>query len=71
MNVLAKLLEEGVMIAAPNCNPGFTVELPAIATGARANAAVLLDLLKKGWRAAPGERAPRARGAGAWTSSCR
>ena len=44
-NVL-EALKRGEMPAA-NHNPMFKVELPAIATGARANAGVLLELLKK------------------------
>ena len=39
-------IKKGVRPAA-NHNPKFKVELPAIATGTKANAAVLLDLLKK------------------------
>jgi hippurate hydrolase len=44
-NVL-KDMKKGVMPVA-NHNPKFKVELPAIAAGTKANAAVVLDLLKK------------------------
>jgi hippurate hydrolase len=39
-------MKKGVMLAA-NHNPKFQVELPAIAAGTKANASVLLELLKK------------------------
>lgn len=45
--VLAAFLENGTMPAYMNHHPKFQVELPAIAAGVKANAAVLLALLKK------------------------
>jgi hippurate hydrolase len=45
--VLKAYLENGTMPAYMNHHPKFQVELPAIAAGVKANAAVLLELLKK------------------------
>jgi hypothetical protein len=41
------LMENGTMPAYMNHHPKFQVELPAIAAGVKANAAVLLELLRK------------------------
>jgi amidohydrolase len=46
-DVLKGFMEKGTMPAYMNHHPKFQVELPAIATGVKANAAVLLELLKK------------------------
>ena len=45
--VLKRFMENGTMPAYMNHHPKFQVELPAIAAGVKANAAVLLELLKK------------------------
>jgi amidohydrolase len=45
--VLKGFTEKGAMPPYMNHHPKFQVELPAIATGVKANAAVLLELLKK------------------------
>lgn len=46
-DVLKAFMEKGTMPAYMNHHPKFQVELPAIAAGVKANAAVLLELLKK------------------------
>ncbi len=46
-DVAKGFLEKGTMPAYMNHHPKFQVELPAIAAGVKANAAVLLELLKK------------------------
>jgi amidohydrolase len=46
-DVVKGFLEKGTMPAYVNHHPKFQVELPAIAAGVKANAAVLLELLKK------------------------
>lgn len=45
--ILKAFLEDGTMPPYMNHHPKFQVELPAIAAGVKANAAVLLELLKK------------------------
>lgn len=45
--VVKGFMEKGTMPAYMNHHPKFQVELPAIAAGVKANAAVLLELLKK------------------------
>ncbi len=45
--VLKAFMEKGTMPPYMNHHPKFQVELPAIAAGVKANAAVLLELLKK------------------------
>jgi amidohydrolase len=45
--VVKAFMEKGTMPAYINHHPKFQVELPAIAAGVKANAAVLLELLKK------------------------
>ena len=45
--VVKDFMEKGTMPAYVNHHPKFQIELPAIAAGVKANAAVLLELLKK------------------------